>query len=54
MSHVIVGRWGKSLVSHPRSIDIAARPVRYAGSTVSPETAQLVRAKLDAFVTIRV
>jgi mRNA interferase MazF len=43
---------GEILVSHLRSIDITARPVHYAGGTVSRETAQLVRAKLDAFLTI--
>lgn len=43
---------GEILISHVRSIDIEARPVRYAGSAVSPETARLVRAKLDAFITI--
>jgi mRNA interferase MazF len=43
---------GEVLVSHLRSIDVAARPVRYAGSAVPPETAQLVRAKLDTFLTI--
>lgn len=43
---------GEILVSHIRSIDVAARPVRYAGAAVPPETAQLVRAKLNSFVTI--
>jgi mRNA interferase MazF len=43
---------GEVLISHLGSIDIGARPIRYAGSAVPPETAQLVRAKLDAFVTI--
>jgi mRNA interferase MazF len=43
---------GEVLVSHLRSIDVAARPVHYAGATVSRETAQLVRAKLDTFLTI--
>jgi mRNA interferase MazF len=43
---------GEILVSHLRSIDVAARPVIYAGGTVSRETAQLVRAKLDTFLTI--
>jgi mRNA interferase MazF len=43
---------GEVLVSHLRSIDIAARPVRYAGGTISSETVQLIRAKLDTFLTI--
>ena len=42
---------GEILTSHIRSIDTQARPIRYAG-TVPPETAQLVRAKLNAFITI--
>jgi mRNA interferase MazF len=43
---------GEILVSHVRSIDTQARPIRYAGAAVPPETAQLVRAKLDSFITI--
>jgi mRNA interferase MazF len=43
---------GEILISHIRSIDVAARPIRYAGSGVPAETAQLVRAKLDSFITI--
>jgi mRNA interferase MazF len=43
---------GEILVSHLRSIDVAARPVHYAGRAIPRETAQLVRAKLDTFVTI--
>ena len=43
---------GEILTSHIRSIDTLARPVRYAGGAVPPETARLVRAKLNAFVTI--
>lgn len=43
---------GEILVSHLRSIDTAARPVRYAGAAVPAATAQLVRAKLAAFITI--
>ena len=43
---------GEILVSHIRSIDVEARPVRYAGAAVSTGTARLVRAKLDAFITI--
>ena len=43
---------GEILVSHVRSLDIEARPIRFAGSAVPPEIAQLVRAKLDSFITI--
>jgi mRNA interferase MazF len=43
---------GEILTSHIRSIDTQARPVRYAGAAVSADVALLVRAKLDAFVTI--
>jgi mRNA interferase MazF len=43
---------GEILISHIRSIDIEERPIHYAGGGVPPETAQLVRAKLDSFVTI--
>jgi mRNA interferase MazF len=43
---------GEILVSHIRSIDISARPIRYAGATAPSETAQLVRAKLNAVITI--
>ena len=43
---------GEILTSHIRSIDTMARPVRYAGARVPRATAQLVRAKLDAFITI--
>src|SRR5271165_7519931 len=42
---------GEILASHIRSIDTQARPVRYAGATVGVDVAQLVRAKLNAFVT---
>ena len=42
---------GEILTSHIRSIDTQARPVRYAGA-VGVDVAQLVRAKLNAFVTI--
>ena len=31
---------------------LALRPIRYAGAAVPPEVAQLVRAKLNAFITI--
>jgi mRNA interferase MazF len=43
---------GEILTSHLRSIDILARPIRFTGSAVSTHTAQLVRAKLETFVTI--
>ena len=42
---------GEILTSHIRSIDTQARPVRYAGVAVSADVAQLVRAKLDTFIT---
>src|SRR5438034_7726351 len=38
---------GEILTSHIRSIDIQARPIRYAGLAVPDEIARLVRAKLD-------
>lgn len=43
---------GEILVSHIRSIDTQARPIGYTGSSVPFETAQLIRAKLGAFITI--
>jgi mRNA interferase MazF len=43
---------GEILTSHVRSIDVGARPVRYAGGAIPRETAQLVRAKLESFITI--
>jgi mRNA interferase MazF len=43
---------GEILTSHVRSIDTYARPIRHTGSAVPPEIAQLVRAKLIAFITI--
>jgi mRNA interferase MazF len=43
---------GEILLSHLRSIDNLARPVRYAGVAVPPETAAMVRAKLAALVSI--
>ncbi len=43
---------GEILTSHIRSIDTMARPIRYAGVAVPPEVAQLVRAKLNTFITI--
>src|SRR5215469_478098 len=43
---------GEILTSHIRSIDTQARPIRYAGVAISDEIARLVRAKLDALITI--
>lgn len=43
---------GEILLSHIRSIDIGARPIYYAGASIPHRTAQLVRAKLDSFITI--
>jgi mRNA interferase MazF len=43
---------GEILTSHIRSVDTLARPVSYAGATVSPQTAQLVRARLNALIAI--
>ena len=43
---------GEILVSHVRSIDTSARPIRYAGARVPEKIAQLVRAKLNAVITI--
>jgi len=43
---------GEILTSHIRSIDTQARPVRHTGAAVPYQTAQLVRAKLNAFITI--
>ena len=43
---------GEILTSHVRSIDTQARPMRFAGAAIPPDIAQLVRAKLDTFITI--
>jgi mRNA interferase MazF len=43
---------GEILTSHIRSIDTTARSIRYAGAVVPAEVAQLVRAKLNTFITI--
>jgi mRNA interferase MazF len=43
---------GEILTSHVRSIDTSARPVVYAGSAVPGTVADLVRAKIAAFITI--
>lgn len=47
-----LGIRGEVLVSHVRSIDTQARPIRYTGGAIPIDTAQLVRAKLNAFITI--
>jgi mRNA interferase MazF len=43
---------GEILISHIRSVDTAARPIRYAGAVVPAAVAQLVHAKLNTFITI--
>jgi mRNA interferase MazF len=43
---------GEVLVSHIRSIDTDARPIRFAGASVPADTAALVRARLDALIAI--
>jgi mRNA interferase MazF len=43
---------GEVLTSHIRSVDTLARHIRYAGAAVPIEIALLVRAKLNAFITI--
>jgi mRNA interferase MazF len=43
---------GEILVSHIRSIDVEARPIRYAGAAVPREIARMVRARLGALITI--
>jgi len=43
---------GEILTSHIRSIDTHARPIHYTGAAVPPDIAQLVRAKLNAFISI--
>jgi len=43
---------GEILLSHLRSIDTQIRPVRYAGAAINHATALLVRAKLNAFITV--
>jgi mRNA interferase MazF len=43
---------GEILVSHVRSIDTTARPVRYAGAAVPNDIARMVRDRLDSFITI--
>jgi len=43
---------GEVLTSHVRSIDTLSRPIRPVGAAVPVEVAQLVRAKLNTFITI--
>jgi mRNA interferase MazF len=43
---------GEILISHVRSIDVGARPIRYAGGAIPQETAQLVRAKLESIISL--
>ena len=43
---------GEVLTSHVRSIDILARPIRFAGGSVPLRVSQLVRAKLQSFISI--
>ena len=43
---------GEILLSHLRSIDIQARPIRPVGAAVPAETARQVRAKLAALIAI--
>jgi hypothetical protein len=43
---------GEILPSHVRSIDTQVRLPRYAGAAIGLATALLVRAKLDAFITV--
>lgn len=43
---------GEILLSHIRSLDMLARPIRPVGASVPAETAAEVRAKLSALVAI--
>ena len=43
---------GEILLSHIRSIDMLARPVRYAGAKIDAKTASAVREKLGALIAI--
>jgi mRNA interferase MazF len=43
---------GEILPSHVLSIDTQVRLPRYAGAAIGLATALLVRAKLDAFITV--
>lgn len=43
---------GEILISHLRSIDALARPIRPIGAAVPPRTAAEVRARLEAVIAI--
>jgi mRNA interferase MazF len=43
---------GEILISHARSIDIVARPIRSADAAIPPALAEQVRARLHAILTI--
>jgi mRNA interferase MazF len=43
---------GEILLSHLRSIDFRARPIRSAGAKAPPHTARQVRVKLATLITI--
>lgn len=43
---------GEILTGRIRSVDTLVWPVHYAGATVSPQTAQLVRARLNVLIAI--
>jgi len=43
---------GEILLSHIRSIDALARPIRPVGAAIPADTAKLVRAKLAALIAI--
>ena len=43
---------GEILISHLRSIDALARPIRPVGAAIPEETAKQVRAKLAALIAI--
>jgi mRNA interferase MazF len=43
---------GEILISHIRSVDTTAQPIRYAGAVVPAPVAQPARAKLNTFITI--
>lgn len=43
---------GEILISHVRSIDTLARPIRSAGASITAVLAREVRAKLNALLTI--
>lgn len=43
---------GEILVSHMRSVDILARPLRPAGGSGPPDVAQMARAKLNLIIAI--